>query len=231
MPLILRIDVDKPYGNHTLIRKLASKFFEETAFPCPLVGYLDHLKDFLTIIDEQNIPAIFYFRICTLPGQQLITSMLSRGHRIGWHAENTRSLVSFKAELEIFKAKTGIMPHSFSKHGSGVRKLGRYHYPPYEMEKYIDWSKQTGIPFFFGNDPYTKESKSLKNFHKEIFWIEKNYRNEDFKEIKEVIERAQNESVPIITHPENIIRDVTCKKDFLELINESKAKKIEWLVY
>ena len=103
MPLILRIDVDKPYGNHTFARKVASKFFEETAFPSPKTGYLSHLCDFLDIIQVYQIPAIFYFRICTLPSKEITKKILEQNHKIGWHLENSKNYESFKQELKLFK--------------------------------------------------------------------------------------------------------------------------------
>ena len=59
------------------------------------------------------------------------------GHKIGFHAENTRTIDTFSEELNVFKKKVSpAKVESFSKHGSGQLKLGKYHYPSFEPEKY-----------------------------------------------------------------------------------------------
>ena len=230
MPLVLRIDVDKPYGNHSFVRKIASKFFEETALPCPKLGYLDHLKDFLHILNSNKIPAIFYFRICSIPSNKLIEEIISHGHKIAWHLENSRSYETFLQELDTFKNKSGLNPHSFTKHGSGTKKLGRFHSPPYEAEKYIEWSKKIGIPFLFGNDLLNEKTLHRNNFYPASFWLEKDYRDFSFCDIDQVLKKAKNEIVPILTHPENVIRDKICREELLQIIRGSKENNIQWIL-
>jgi hypothetical protein len=230
MPLALRIDVDKPYGNHSFIRKLASKFFEETALPSPNFGYLDHLRTFLDILKIHNIVATFYFRLCSLPSHSLLKEMVLSGHKIGWHLENSKTYETFFQELKVFKKKTGIIPHSFTKHGSGTKKLGRYHYPTYEVEKYIEWSKISEIPFIFGNDAFSPRQQSEQNFFPACFWVEKPYRNKQFNEINSVISKAQTETIPILTHPENVVRDDECLQDLLEIFEKARLNNIPWVL-
>lgn len=228
MPFVLRIDVDKPYGNHTLIRKLASKFFEETGFNPLKTGYLDHLREFLSILNERNIKAVFYFRICSIPSPQLLQEMQVKGHAIGWHLENSRNYETFEMELREFRNISGVTPHSFTKHGSGTRKLGRYHYPAYEPDKYQVWAKESGVPFYFGNGLLNEQSGSDGKFFADAFWIEDNYRDPEFNTIEKAISKAQTEIVPILTHPENIVRNESFRNQLIQLIEMSKQQNIQW---
>lgn len=58
MSLVLRIDVDNPYGRATFKEKVLSKVSE--AFWLPKFfpfGYLNHLNKFLAYLSEENIKA------------------------------------------------------------------------------------------------------------------------------------------------------------------------------
>lgn len=230
MALTLRVDVDKPFGNHTLFRKIASKFFEDTGIIPPRLGYLSHLEDFLYILEKQGVKAVFYFRICTLPTEVIIQRLQKFGHQIGWHVENTSNFKTFSDELRRFQELTGIIPHSFSKHGSGVRKLGRYHYPHYEEEKYLEWSKEVRVPFLFGNGMAQEELKNPNNFYPDVFWLERNYRSSELDSLEKVIILAKGQTVPILTHPENVIRDKNCLEDLEKLIALSKSHNVPWIL-
>ncbi|MFM6928227.1 MAG: hypothetical protein ACKOX6_07170 [Bdellovibrio sp.] len=231
MPLKLRVDVDKPYGNHNFIRKVASKIVEETGITPPQIGYLDHLKTFLDEIDSANIKAIFYFRLCTLPTTQLVKRMTDAGHAIGWHTENTTDFPSFLKELNVFSTKmNGLTPHSFSKHGSGQHKLGRYHYPPYEPSRYLEWAKKINVPFLSGNSIISSSDDLLKNaiYDEYIFWVERDYRSEKYQ-IENLAKDAKDRNITILCHPENFVRDPSCKEDLKHIINVSKSQNIQWL--
>ena len=63
MGIILRVDIEKAYGNHTLIRKVLSKVIENYYPTAPIIfGYLDHLKiikycfiSIVTDLQKENI--------------------------------------------------------------------------------------------------------------------------------------------------------------------------------
>lgn len=225
--LTLRIDVDKPYGNHTLIRKLASKFFEETALPVASFGYLEHLSQFLDLLLPHKIKAVFYFRLCTIPTSELAQRLVREGHAIGLHAENTRSYETFLGELQALQSKLpGIKLHSFSKHGSGVRKLGRFHYPPYEPAKYVEWGEQAGVPFLYGNEAIVQANKDASP--QSIFWLERDYRASTFSNLEQLISLAQTQGIVVLTHPENVIRDLNCQTDLEALIALAQVKNVQW---
>ncbi len=105
MPLVLRVDVDKPYGRLTIKEKVLSKVREDLWLPAiPSLGYLSHLKTFLLFLKEGKIKSHIYFRKCTLPPKIWFDESLLDGHMLGLHAENTRNFETFKKELEEVQA-------------------------------------------------------------------------------------------------------------------------------
>ncbi len=53
MPLVLRVDVDKPFGRATLLEKVRSKLCEDYWYPSIVsIGYLNHLKELLHFLSE-----------------------------------------------------------------------------------------------------------------------------------------------------------------------------------
>lgn len=231
MKFVLRIDVDKPYGNHSLIRKVVSKFIEETNLNLKTPHYLDYITWGLKNLKEKNIKAIFYFRNCTCPSKDMIQTLHSHGHEIGFHAEDTSSFVSFKTELEKFKKNTGLKKiHSFTKHGSGVHKLGKNHYPKYEPEKYKEWARKVDVPFFFGNGMIDIEgNNSDSTYYENCFWVEPDYRMKNLSRVED-IHHLQDEVVPILMHFENLIRELSIQEEFNNLFLFSSERKIDWVL-
>jgi hypothetical protein len=86
MSLILRVDVEKPYGNHTLIRKITSKIVENYYPTAPLIyGYLDHLKLLIKFLNQSKITATFFHRLCNLPTPDFVQNYKENGHQLGLH--------------------------------------------------------------------------------------------------------------------------------------------------
>ncbi|MCE2992159.1 MAG: hypothetical protein LW825_04475 [Candidatus Jidaibacter sp.] len=233
MGLILRIDVDKPYGNNNLFKKIISKLREDFYFPViNKFGYLKQVQNFAILLHNHSVPAIFYFRNCTAPSQSLIQWLETLGHSIGFHAENTKSFETFETELKDFKSKTGLKKlHSFTKHESGVLKLGKNHHPPYEEEKYKGWAMKTETPFYFGNgEMSTFIVPEDKSFYPEMFWIEAGYRDLETMSIEKLISEAKNEDYPLLIHPENYYARQQTKFDFDKLLRLSKQVNVNWFV-
>lgn len=227
MSLTLRIDVDKPYGNHTFWRKVCSKAVEETGFKPPSLGYLDHLETFLDLVNGLDVRCIFYFRVCTLPPRNLIERIVSQGHQLGWHLENSRNQNTFLEEYQLIaKHFSPAKLHSFTKHGSGVRKLGRHHYPLYEPEKYLAWGREIDLPFLYGNDPYDGQDCTPKK----VFWIEKEYRDSQWSDKNIIVERSKYSNIAVLTHPESIARDQNCENELMTLIKLAKENNVDWTI-
>src|SRR4051794_32862875 len=100
MPIVLRLDIDKPYGRSNLSSKLLSKVKENYLFPSlDALGYLRDLAAFLVLLNEKKIRAMSYHRICTAPNPAVTELLRNGGHLFGLHAEDTRSIETVRAEL------------------------------------------------------------------------------------------------------------------------------------
>lgn len=235
MKLILRLDVDIPFGNHTLFRKVISKIFEITDFHFINNYYLDHVREIISILNSHNIKAIFYFRNCTYPDLKTKKMLLDSGHKIGFHCENTKSFITFQDELYRFLKKADLSIadlHSISKHGSGRLKLGKYHYPPYEPDKYIEWCHKLKIKFLFGNgiiDNDTQLSNSLTEFQNDCYWTEPWFRSHSVKHISDIFVNGDASILPLIAHPENLIRDPEVMSSLIDCIHYAKLNNYEWI--
>ncbi len=236
MSLVLRVDVDKPFGNSNLIKKIGSKLIEDcfgsisTSFP----GYLAHQTNFLELCNNEKIPGFFYYRRCTVPNKKVERLMQIGGHKYGLHAENTRSLETLTAELNYLRKKVSPNPvQTFTKHGSGVLKLGKYHYPNYEPDLYLEWSNTLNCSFHFGNSiPEKPEDLTTKdNYHSAVFWIETEYRSPHFKDLEQLLHVAKTDRVIVLIHPENFDRDILVKEQFMRLIQRAKEENISWEVF
>ena len=233
MSLILRVDVDKPYGSSNLLQKIMSKLREDYWFPVINdLGYLRSVEHFLMFCTSNNIRAMMHFRNCTLPNQKILRLLDEGRHTIGFHAENTRSFFSFSEELSFFRTQVpGRSVSTFTKHGSGYYKLGKHHFPNYEPEKYQAWSKKCHIKFPFGNGiASSKDDFNDPAFFPNVFWIERPYRSLDFQTLEQVIEIAKHNIVPVLIHPENFCSTKDVREDFKTLIRLSKARHIDWVL-
>ena len=233
MPLILRVDVDKPYGRSNMLQKVLSKTREDLWFPAiNMIGYLSTSEALLDYCNQNDIRGIFYFRNCTSPNSKIKGLMAKGNHAFGFHAENTRTTETFQSELSSMKKSVpNGMLHSFTKHGSGKLKLGKNHYPPYEPEKYKEWVQTMGVPFYFGNEVVEEidDFSPVDGFYPKMFWLKKEYRIESFATIEDVISAAKTETVPIIIHPANFVADTFVNSELKRLVDLSKENNIDWI--
>ncbi len=232
MALILRVDVDKPYGHHTLIRKITSKIIEDYFPSYPLmIGYLSHLKQFIRYCNLKKVKGTFFHRLCTSPDDETLHLLKRGGHKIGLHLENSINIEAFLKEFNSLQNKVaGIKIQGFSKHGSGIYKLGKYHDPKYEPEIYRSWEKKSGQKFYSGNEiPTCPEDLLAKDgFFSKIFWMEPRYRSPSFCKVEDLIATAISNDVVVLIHPCNYISDVITRNEFHKLVNLASEKKIEW---
>jgi hypothetical protein len=233
MPVILRVDVDKPYGNATFYEKVLSKMRENYWFPAlPFLGYLKQLKKFLQFLKEEKIRAHIYFRKCTLPHFNQLHNHSLDEHEIGVHIENTKNYNTFKKEIEeISKFFFPIPINSFTKHGSGSLKLGKNHFAPYEPEKYMKWATYSGTLFLFGNDEYnSKLSCSYKRnkHYPKVFWIDRLSDNNRYQ-LYNILDLAKRKNVVVIIHPERFVADSTVENDLRKFVSLTKKYHVEWI--
>jgi hypothetical protein len=234
MALILRADVDKAYGRSNFIKRVASKLAEDYWFPSVTsLGYLSHVVDFAQFCDSQKIKGVFYHRLCTAPFINVQNILIQGGHKIGFHAENTKTAESFLDELNQFKKKTNLQNiDSFTKHGSGTLKLGKHHYPVYEPEKYIEWSSKYGIAYYFGNEICKNKEELLaqNNFFADMFWVEREYRHPDFCEFQQLLDVARTDDVVVLIHPCNFCASKVVSDDFKQLVKLSNEQNVSWKI-
>jgi hypothetical protein len=231
MSLKLRVDVEKPYGNHTLVRKVVSKLIENYYPTAPkFCLYLDHLTEFLRFLKESNVKATFYHRLCNLPTQNLVKYYQDHGHQLGLHFENSRSLETLKKELVYFEKEVKVTVKTISKHGSGSYVLGKNHYPHYEPDKYLIWAKQLNVVYPSGNGiPCKLEDLSSKDgYFENVFWIEPEYRDMGFSSIKGLLQAAKQKDVIVLVHPESYFNYSLVRRDLIQIIEQAKILGIEW---
>lgn len=231
MSLILRVDVDKAFGRRTLVEKVLSKLREEAWFPSwQWQGYGRAAAAFADWLSERDVRGFFSFRLCTLPDQEQVRRLVLQGHQIGLHSENTRSRATFADEVVRFKRRTGIDKVAFfTKHGSGRLKLGRRHYPPYEVEKYQAWSEEFGIPFPFGNGRIGPDSDLSGAFLADMYWIHADYRDTEAYPLEWAVKKAKEVRLPVILHPGNFYAVPQVARDIDRLIELARAGQVTWL--
>ena len=236
MSLILRADVDKPYGRKGLIRKIASKLVEDyIGEPWQASNiYLSHLALFLEYCNENNISGFIYLRNCTKPNNPIKKLLHEGGHKVGFHAENTSSYEAFITELELFKNNTpDLNIESFTKHGSGKLKLGKKHYQPYEPEKYKEWALRAGLGYYFGNGTGVSLEKLIPkdNFFENVFCIENECESLTSERLKLLMDTATNQDVVILIHPCNFHASKKAASCFMLLVKLAKEEKIGWKTF
>jgi peptidoglycan/xylan/chitin deacetylase (PgdA/CDA1 family) len=224
MALIIRIDVDRPYGRKPLLRHILSRLSSDVYFPTiESLGYLRELGIILRMLNERKARAHVFFRRCTLPSPGILGLIGKGGHEIGLHLENSRSLDTFVAEKKVLEAHTGRSITAVSKHGSGVFKYGLHHYAPYEPEKYIDWAQQIGLKLFLGNleDPSIRPSTDATGFlaYPSAFWLEPEWRNTKVFTIDWLQSEASLRDIVLLIHPENVLSSPALTTDFERLLS------------
>ena len=182
MALIIRIDVDRPYGRRPLVRHCLSRLSSDLYFPTVAgFGFLAELQTMLTWLNEARARSYVFFRRCTLPSRPVLDLLEGGCHEIGLHLENSRSFNTFREEIRIVEDHFGKKVLAVSKHGSGGSKFGLHHYAPYEPEKYVEWAQRTSMRLFLGNlqDPTVEPTQSANALlvFPSAFWLEPHWRD------------------------------------------------------
>jgi hypothetical protein len=229
MALIIRIDVDRPYGRRPLVRHFLSRLSSDLYFPkINNFGFLTELQTLLSWLNGEGARTYVFFRRCTLPSQPVLELLNSGRHEIGLHLENSRSLATFQEETRILERHVGRKVHAVSKHGSGARKFGFHHYAPYEPERYVEWARRLSMRLFLGNlqDPSmgpTKTGDGLAIFPS-AFWLEPSWRDSEKFPVRWLLEHAQQRDIVLLVHPENVLADPGLVKEFKFLIGNLESR-------
>jgi hypothetical protein len=227
MALILRIDVDRPYGKRGLLRHVASRVASDYYLPrVKGLGYLRDLEAILKILNERGKQAYVFFRKCTYPTPVIRSLMQQGGHQFGLHLEDSRSARTFQQELSALERCLNRRVTAFSKHGSGRLRLGRHHYPPYEPERYRPWAQAAGMKYFFGNleDPELRPEQDgeLVNFPS-AFWLEPSWRDVNRFPIEWLLREANERNVVLLLHPDNVTASQAISDDFVLAIEKLES--------
>lgn len=233
MSLILRIDVDRPYGRQPLGRHFLSRISSDYYFP-PIerLGYLRELADVIKLLNGCNARAHVFFRRCTFPDAATM-ELIDRGrHGIGLHLEDSRSLETCRAEKLRLEAHVRRPVTVLTKHGSGGRRFGRHHHAPYEPDNYLAWSKALGFRCFLGNledptlEPYRSGLGDVLVFPS-AFWLEPAWRDTRRFTRDWLIAHARTGDVVLLLHPENVLACAGLTFDLRHLVNTLETRLLE----
>jgi hypothetical protein len=232
MALIIRIDVDRPYGRRPMLRHFLSRLSSDVYFPkIAGFGFLAELKTMLTWLNEERASAYVFFRRCTLPPKSIVSLLDAGRHEIGVHLENSRSFDTFLKETQIVERHFGRKVQAISKHGSGGAKYGLYHHAPYEPEKYVEWAQQASMRVFFGNlqDPTLEPAKASNGLlvYPSAFWLEPDWRDTAKFTVDWLLDRARYQDIVLLVHPENVLAHPGLVDDFKRLINRLEARILQ----
>ena len=230
MSLILRIDVDRPYGRKGIIRHFASRISSDYFLPrMAWLRYLDELKAILRTLNHERKSAYVFYRKCTLPSPGVLELMKQGHHVSGLHLENSRTFESFRGELSLLEGHLMTRVETFSKHGSGRYRYGWNHYAPYEPEKYLAWAKKAGMKVFFGNldDPAIEpiQDGPLLYFPS-AFWLEPYWRDTKRFPIEWLLSEARKRDVVMLLHPENAASRREIMNEFLMAVDNLEVKLV-----
>ena len=224
MALIVRIDVDRPYGKTPFLRHVLSRLGSDIY--CPRVealGYLKELEVILQMLNEAGARAYIFFRRCTLPTKSILELIDAGGHEIGLHLENSRSFETFCNEKAMLERYIGRPVVAVSKHGSGKKKYGFHHYAPYEPDKYIRWARESGMKVFLGNleDPTIRplEGETDLQVYPAAFWLEPSWRDTRRFTIKWLLAQASVSDIVLLMHPDNVLADPSLTEDLKGLLS------------
>jgi hypothetical protein len=227
MALIVRIDVDRPYGKEGFVRHVASRVASDYYLPrLSWLRYLEELETILRLLNQHSRPAWVFFRKCTYPTPAVRALMDAGNHQYGLHLENSRSAETFQEELTALEHSLGRPITAFSKHGSGRLHLGRHHYAPYEPDRYLPWAAQSGMQFFFGNqeDPrIAPERRDGLVYFPAAFWLEPYWRDTAQFPIQWLLEEAQRRDVVLLLHPDNVTSSPEIMQEFLTAIGQLES--------
>ena len=230
MALIVRIDVDRPYGKQGLVRHVASRIASDFFLPrMEWLRYLDELKTVHHILNANGRSAHVFFRKCTYPTPAVCDLMEEGGHRFGLHLENSRSAETFREELAGLEQKLDRRVGEFSKHGSGRLHLGRHHFTPYEPERYLPWASQAGMRLFLGNleDPGLRPVQDGELlYYPSAFWLEPYWRDTKRFPIEWLLREAAARDVVMLLHPDNVTSSPEIMREF-----QMAIEKLETAVF
>jgi|ERR1017187_773103 hypothetical protein len=229
MALIVRIDVDRPYGKQPVFRHVLSRMSSDLCFPnINAFGYLRELEVMLRILTERGAHAYVFFRRCTMPSPSVLRLLEIGGHEAGLHLEDSRSFRTFLEERNNLERHLGKKVLAVSKHGSGGAKYGYHHHAPYEPDRYVAWARQAGMRLFLGNleDPFLEPEHDGDRFTSfpSAFWLEPHWRDLERFTVEDLVCRAKERDIVLLVHPENVLENPELAGTFAGLASDMETK-------
>lgn len=204
MPAILRIDVDRAYGN----RVLHYARVNQELFPAlDSLGYLTPCREIAANLNNRGIKASIFFQPFTVPNKDFAQELMKKGHSIGLHAVHTNDYKDFSKDLNKISRRFSGKVYGFTKHGSGKFKLSRRHDPNYEVENFVKYAKQSNLRYFFGNRENPEEKEQLVDgilYFPSAFWLNRNYREDKFT-IDWLADESVNREIVVLVHPMDVV--------------------------
>ncbi len=208
VPIILRIDVDNPYGWFSFHKKVLNYFslnFKRLPIRHNFLGYLDQAKYLFKVLEKAQIPATWFFRVQTKPSREFQQKLIKAKHEIAYHAERTSSLRDFQTDLQILSKNLPTPILGFSKHGSGKIKLSKYHTVEYNLDFLIKLGQDVGFKYFSGNDEIPTAQPIQKDkflVFPGAFWLDEYYRDISKYNMNWLIKNAlKGKTFVVLTHP------------------------------
>jgi hypothetical protein len=229
--LLIRIDVDRPYGRAPLLRHALSRLGSDAWFPrIEPFGYLAELRAILELLEAHGARAHVFFRRCTLPSPKVLEMLRRGGHVIGLHLEDSRSFATFLGEKRSLEKHLDAPIFVLSKHGSGVHRYGLRHHAPYEPERYVDWARRSSMLAFFGN----REDPSLApvcdggvRVHPGAFWLEPAWRDVQAFGVDWLMQHAAKSDIVLLMHPENILAEASLTRHLERIVGALPSIVVE----
>jgi len=230
--IILRIDVDRPYGKRPALRHVLSRLSSDICLPrIEWFGYLKELEEMLQMLNEKNARSYVFFRRCTLPSRRVLGLLDQGRHEIGLHLEDSRSFQTFEWEKVNLEQHLGKKVFAVSKHGSGGAKHGYHHFPRYEPEKYVEWAGKSAMRVFFGNleDPCLGPARTAEGVlaYPAAFWLEPHWRDTKAFPVDWLLSQARGRDIVMLVHPENVLESSALTRDFQRIIDSVETTIIE----
>jgi hypothetical protein len=229
MALIIRVDVDRPYGRRPLARHVLSRVSSDFYLPkVNTLGFLAELQTVLALLNRARARSYVFFRRCTLPSKPILDQLDTGAHQIGLHLENSRSFSTFIEETQIVEHHIGRKVLALSKHGSGGAKFGFHHYAPYEPGKYVEWARQTSMRLFLGNleDPSLEPMDAGNGLlvFPSAFWLEPPWRDTTKFTLDWLLDEAPQRDIVLLVHPENVLAHPGLVADFRKVVSAVESR-------
>ena len=115
MALIVRIDVDRPYGREGFVRHVASRISSDYSLPqMQWLGYLDELKTILGILSANGKSAHVFFRL------------RRHGLNFGRAVDHAEQLLFERLPVELLRKLRALLRQLASLCGVRIQKTDRF---------------------------------------------------------------------------------------------------------